>query len=809
MAKLGFSWLDVKIGLRMLVKHPGLSVVAVFALAVGIPVGLAPTHLVNAIEAPPPIDESDRVQVLRNIDLVNSVVRPGSLYDFMLWREELTSFDVLGASIDAVYNLISEDGRAAPVEGVEVTASMFDILRVAPLHGRTLIAADEAIGAPAVVVIGHDTWRARFGSDVDVVGQTIKIAGVERTVVGVMPPEFSYPWLDQVWVPLRAHALTDDHGHKRRLRVFGRLSDGVSPEEAEVELTTLGRRMVVDLPETHERLRLQVVPFAIGVNLLPRGGLRALPPFYLVQILTILMLVFPCANIGMLVLARTATRSGELAVRTALGASRSRLVLQLFTEALVLAVLAAGLGLLIADRIVSRVGTVGWVHLGVTPHTVSLALALAVFSAAVAGVVPALKVTGRHVHQDLQHVAAGRSGIRFGGMSSALIVADVALAVAIIGASVGVWGVDRSGGMGIQTQQFLSAELRIPRIDIETDEGAISGTEATRLAAAQEALVSRLAAEPGVGGVAVASVLPGMDHPVQRIEVEGEAERRLVRNASVDVNFFAALEQPILSGRGFDEADLGEVRSAVIVNTNFVERVLGGAYPLGKRVRPWNRTQEGPWYEIVGVVGHLGMLATATEEDAGIYYPLAAGEIHPVPFAIRVGDDPAAFTPRLRELAGEADPTAVIAAPVVLSEVLSMQVLLLGWLRTYFLVVIGILLTISTMAIYALMSFTVAKRTREIGIRVALGAQWRSVAATIAKRAMVQLGIGALVGTVVAALLLALLENVAGQIPTGSPVLVASLVTVAVAVLIGALACIAPTMRALRIAPTEALREGA
>ena len=165
--KMGFPWLDVKIGLRMLVKHPGLSLVAVFALAVGIPVGVAPTRFVNAHEAPPPVDESDRIQVLRSIDLVNSVVRPGSLYDFILWRETLTSFESLGASMGAVYNVISEDGRAAPIEGAEVTASMFDILRVAPLRGRTLIAADEVVGAPPVVVVGHDVWQSRLGSDLD------------------------------------------------------------------------------------------------------------------------------------------------------------------------------------------------------------------------------------------------------------------------------------------------------------------------------------------------------------------------------------------------------------------------------------------------------------------------------------------------------------------------------------------------------------------------------------------------------------------------------------------------------------------
>jgi len=395
-------------------------------------------------------------------------------------------------------------------------------------------------------------------------------------------------------------------------------------------------------------------------------------------------------------------------------------------------------------------------------------------------------------------------------MSSALIVVDVALAVAILGVSVGIWGDGRRSGMGIQTDQFLSAELRIPRVDAEADANALGQSEAFRLAATQEALVRRLAAEPGVGGIAVASVLPGMDHPNRWVEVEGDVPRQKVRIARVDVGFFDALEQPILRGRGFHQDDLGEKRSVVIVNANFVDQVLGGRNPLGRRIRRWSRTEDnGPWYEIVGVVGHLGMFANDAERDAGVYYPLAPGEIYPVPFAIRVGDDPGSFTPRLRTLAAEADPTAIIWAPVALDEVFNFQVTVERLVRSYAIVLIGILLTIATLAIYALMSFTVAQRTKEIGIRIALGAGWRSIVSAIARRAMVQLGVGALVGMTIAAFLLHVLTTKLGQNSIGSPVFIASLGTVCAVGLIGSVACIAPTLRALRIAPTEALSEEA
>ena len=807
-SRLSVSWLDVKLGLRILVKHPGVTVVAVFALAVGIPVGLAPTHFVNALEAPPTFAENERIVVLRNTDVRSSVVRPTALFDFRLWQTELRSYQRLGATIDGVYNLISEDGGAGPVEGVEASAAFFQMLGVPPVRGRGLVPADEAANAPPVAVISHALWQARFAADPDVIGRVVRVEGVQRTVVGVMPEGFGYPWLDQIWLPLQGTALTDDHSDQRLLRVFGQLADGVSAERAELELTTVGQRMAADLPEAHAQLRPQVVPFTIGVHRLPKGGVRSFPAFYVVQVLALVMLAFPCASIGMLILARTAARSSELAVRTALGASRTRIILQLFMESLVLAILGASVGLLLADRLAAGVALSAVIDLGVTPSTMLWALGLAVFSAGVAGVVPALKVTGRGIQQNIQRAAAGDSGIRFGAMSSALIVTDVAFAVVILGASVGFWGVARDAGMGIETDQFLSAELRIPRVEVGADDPASARGQSERLAITQEALVRRLALEPGIGGVALASVLPGMDHPVSPFEVEGRPDdgTSIARTAQVDIGFFEALEQPILMGRGFDARDIGENRSTVIVNSTFVDLVLGGENPLGRRVRRRIRRDEyGPWFEIVGVVGHLGMFATASERDSGVYFPLAPGELHPIPFAIRVGEDPASFSRRLTELAGEVDATAVISTPVVLSEVLSAQTALLGWGRKYLILVIGILLSISTMAIYALMSFTVARRTREIGIRIALGAGWRGVVLAIVRRALLQLGAGAFFGLLIALGVLHGLRNALGQVPMDSPFLVASGATIGVVLIIGTLACIAPTLRALRIAPTEAL----
>jgi len=272
--KLGISWLDVKLGLRMLVKQPGLTLVAVFALAVGIPIGLAPSHAARAFETLPPYAGPHELQVLTNFNVETSRRESPSLYDFVQWREPLSTFEALGATTrGATYNVLSENGRAAPVLGAEVTASIFDIVQVPPLLGRTLVSGDEIIGAPDVVVIGYDLWQSRLEGDPDVIGRAIRIGGVPREVVGVMPESFLFPVQDHLWLPLRGSALTDDHGQGMPLTVFGRLSDGVSWQEAEAELRAVGGRMAAELPETHARLRHEVVPLTLGVFGFGRDGM--------------------------------------------------------------------------------------------------------------------------------------------------------------------------------------------------------------------------------------------------------------------------------------------------------------------------------------------------------------------------------------------------------------------------------------------------------------------------------------------------------------------------------------------------------
>lgn len=825
----GISWLDVKLGIRMLLKYPGLTAVAVFALAVGIPIGLAPSHAARVLQAPPPFQDADELMVVKSYDRAASLWIGSTWDDYSRWQDRLSTFSVLGAMTRGEsFNLIADDGRVTPVRGVEVTASVFEALRVAPLLGRPFRASDEVPGSSPVVIVGFDVWQTRLVGDPDVIGRTLRVGGTQHTVIGVMPRGFRFPIQDQIWLPLQAPvvatppagtAMSPESG---RYTVFGRLAEGVSEEEARAEVVAVGALARLDDPTMAARLLPDVVPFTIGLFGAGRGGLQAEGGFFAFQMLALLVLLVAGANIAMLVFARTATRFGEVAVRTALGASRLRVVSQLFTEALVLSVTAAGVGLFLADQIAARrLGWLSealpyWIDPGVTPGTVAWALGLAVASATVVGVVPALKFTGRSVQQNIQRSAAGRSGVRFGGISSALIVADVTLAVAAVGLAVGLSDglTNVEDGMGISSGEYLFAELELPRGGtVGSDSHGLPADRSVRIAELHRGILARLKVESGVEAAVVASHLPGMDHTRSRIEVDGvpapAGGALRAFQARVDVEYFQGLSQEARSGRLFDLGDLGDDRSTVVVNSSFVESVLGGRNAIGQRFRYLDSSEDpaSDWYEIVGVVGHLGMFAWHPPGDAGIYHAAAPGEVHPVRLGIRAGGDPELFIPRLRSLAAEVDPSAVITEATPLNEVFSFNTDMISWIQLGAMTLIGILLALAASGTYALMSFTVAERTREIGIRTAMGAPRIRVFTTIARRALLQVGSGVLLGMPIAGWMLAQFKD-GGRIPTHSPLLLTLLLGAGVMLAIGSMACIAPTLRALRIRPIEALRSG-
>ena len=812
LAQFRFSWIDVKVALRLLRKHPMLNLAAIFALAVGIPVGVAPSHVARALEAPLPGDAENQVRAIRHWVPLTSAVAPTWDDDFTFWAQTLRSFSSLGAFRTSSYNVASADGRAAPASGAQLSSSVFQMLGARPLLGRVLEAGDFADGAPDVVVIGHSLWSSRFGQDPALLGRSIRIGRNLHVVVGVMPDGFAFPTNEALWLPLR---LTSVGGLRERMRVqvLGRLADGVSAQQAQAELSSQGQPPPSSAASANEageraRLRAEVVPFGLLYLGLPAGGLASLPEFRYVQALMFVLLLVACGNVAMLVFARTATRLRELAIRTALGASRGRIVSQIFVETLLLAVIAAGVGVLGFDWVVDRVNLAGlagqsalpyWLSLGLTRETALSAVGFATISATVAGVLPAILITGRGISQNIR----GGSRVRFGRLTGALVVADIAVSVAAVGMAFAVSGHATdlqvaNRATGIRASEYLALEFRQPN-------GMRTAT--------QHELVAALEREPGVKSVAVGDVLPRMEHPSRPYELGGverapNAPLKWTRLAHVDVDFFQALGTPILTGRGFVRTDTEEGARVAIVNTAFVKRALDGRDPIGRRVRfpTLSRTGNAPWYEIVGVVGPLGVNVMNADRGEAVYLPAASGTLNPMQVAVHTVMPPARLTDRVRELAMAVDPDLVMGRASVLSDVRQGDWYLVMGLAAGLLVLVGVLIALATSGLYAMLSLSVTERTREIGIRAALGASHRSLLTTILKRSLVQIGLGAVIGLPIAARSVFELTGTpdgGGSVPQSMAVALG--LSAGIVLFVGLSSCLVPTRRILAIQANEAM----
>jgi predicted permease len=819
---LGMSLLDVKLGLRMLVKHPGLTLVAVFALALGIPASLAPFHFFSVFEADLPFEGGERIVGLRYREVDGLDQRRGSAFEYQLWRDRLAGVEELGAARMDRYNVLV-GGRASPLPGAEMTASGFRITGIPPLLGRPLLDADEEPGGPDVVVIGYDVWRSLFARDPEVVGRTMLVAGEPRTIVGVMPEGFLFPEHQQLWLPLRTG--TPAEPTLEELLIFGRLAQGVTEQRVLAQMESIHRSLVERFPDLLGDRRPQVVHYLALVNGNPSTGdaIRIGGPL---QLLALLLLAVACGNVGTLILARTATRTGELAVRTALGASRARIVGQLFAESLVLALVATGVGLGFAAYVTARFGAAiaswedlpFWFDFGLSRGTVLLALGLSLFCAVAAGVGPALKATAGGIQGSLQRAAASRSGVRFGGLTSALIVAEIALGVACLftGGMTFLLLPHADAPMEIPTERFLAADLRVP--PVSGAPGSEEGAEAhrARVSTVHTELVERLSAEVGVRGVALTRRVPGAGHPSVRIEVEGgegggDGLGHRVLLGQVGVGFFEGVGAPVLEGRGFREDDLEvyarEGDAPVIVNTAFVDRVFRGENPIGQRIRYVVRggNEPGRWYQVVGVVPPLGMSTISGVVDGGgLYQPIAPGALERVSILLRVDGDPTAWTPRLRATLAAIDPAALVERAMPLGEVVDGDRVAIRWVLLAIGVVAGISIVLSIAGLYALMSFTVAQRTREIGVRSALGADTGRIVAVIAKRAVLQLLAGAAVGVAGG---LTFVSLAAPEFFTWVESEAAVLLWAAgIVLVVGLLACVVPVRRGLGLQPMEALR---
>jgi putative ABC transport system permease protein len=823
-------WLDVKLGVRILIKYPGLALVGVFGIAVAVAIAAGGFSVIysNFLAPALPLEEGDRVVSIEIWDSAANKPEPRILRDYQVWREGLKSIREIGAFRTVTANLIAPGAQTESVRVASMSASGFRVARVRPLMGRTFVEDDEREGAPSVVVIGEDVWRNRFAGDPAILGRIIQLGAARLSIVGVMPANFAFPVNHRFWVPLRAGSTLPEPRTGPDLMVFGRLAPGATLESAQTELASIGRRTTQEFPEIYSQLRPQVMPYTN-----PFVGLRETRDatgLLMMNLVTTMLLVAVCLNVAILVYTRTAMRQAEISVRTALGASRGRIVAQLFIEAFVLSAVGAVAGVAIAALGLRQLAAATldiaadlpfWMSFQLSPAAVLYAGVLSVLGAAIVGVVPALKATRRGVQTGTRITGTSGPGMRLGGTWTMLVVAQVAFAVMLLPAAVfNAWKNLRAEMVdpGFAAKEFLTAQLGMDDAQ-GMDAAAADPRDVTRRYAGRQAeLMRRLEAEPRVSSATFAMAIPG-DEPVAFIETPSGSPVR-IRFNRVDVHFFRSFDVPMLAGRGFEPADVAPAGAdtakpreggAVVVNQSFALQIFGGD-ALGRRIRyaDGNRgdatqnVESGRTYEIVGIVRDFpaGVSPGMNDSQLRLYHPVAAGHVQPVTMAVRVrGGAPSTFARRLSEVAAAVDPDLQLRNILSLDEALRRE----QWIRRLEAAVLGgvslSVLLLSSAGIYALMSFTVSQRRKEIGIRIALGADRKRIIASIFSRALGQLAVGAALGVAVAAAL-----ERGNNLMQGNAVVVLSLVALFM-MAVGFVAALGPARRGLRIEPTEALRE--
>lgn len=797
-----FSWPEVRIAARRMKRQPVLTTTAVVALAVGI--GLATvgfTFLDTMVYGRLPYPDGDRfVRITAYREPMGERV-PVGLDRYRVFAARADRLTHLGAIDGARFNVaFGNDGSDVELlTGAWITPASFAVLPTVPVLGRLLTPSDGAPSAAPVVVLRQSLWQRRFGGRPEALGATLRIAGVDRTIVGVLPDDFGFPNAGEVWLPLTLASI-DGVASSRNSAVglFGVLAPDATTAEAQEQLTTLSAGVGTERRDADE-VRIVVRGFTA-----PPEGVDAMMVAFVVVLVTVLLVI--AANVANLILVRTTARSHEMAIRAALGAGRLRLVRQVAVEVLLMGAVAAVLGTAGAGPLLRYIGQSVedlpfWIVIEPGLATVGFVVALTLLATVVAGVIPALRTTRGDPAAALRTAGPGAM-TAIGRAGKAMITVEVTLSVALLSvAIIMARGLDAlvHPALGLPERQILVAWANLaPSPDS-------NARHSTRLRAIIQA-VSRV---EGVRAVGAGSTVPGLSPAPLPIEIEGvdgESNDPLPAPvAEVSPEFFAPYGELRTTGRLIRQADLlPGAQPVAIVTEPFAEKFLGARSPIGRRLRvaTGHGEEEAPWREIVGVVPDLGLSVGDPELAAGVYVP--GDTLEGFYLAIRAVGDPMRLLGPVRDAATKADPNLWLRHGTLLEDVGGENVTFLAATSGSLTTVGLVALLLSLAGVYAIMSLAVTSRTREIGLRVALGATRGQVLAHIFASAVWYLGLGAVSGAGLGALLLQARGIFTFRLEAPGPWIFGSVVgLVAVA---GLVACWVPARRVLDIRPMEALK---
>jgi putative ABC transport system permease protein len=807
---LGTVWHDARYAVRTFLKSPGFTAVALLALALGIGANTAIFSVVNAVLLRSlPYRDADRLAVVwetnRQRGYRRNVMSPAN---FVELRTQAQSFEGLSAFYDWRFNLT---GAGEPVEvPVQVTtADLFDVLGARAALGRTYTVEEVRAGREDLAVLSHGFWLSRFGGAHDVVGKTVALNGEPVEIVGVMPPEFRWFVKENsrggkpasMWVPTRLNP----QGRGRYLSAVGRLKPGVSPEQASAELDTIAARLEQQSPQFNAAQGLALVPVREQLA----GELRT--PLMILLGAVGFVLLIACANVANLLLARAAVRSKEIAVRAALGAARSRIIRQLLTESLLLALAGGLLGLLLAawgvDALValSPPNLIGEGEVRVSLPVLGFTFGVALLTGVVFGLMPALEASRFDANEALKESGRGTTGGPRGRrLRGAFVVAQVALAlVLLVGAGLLIRSFARlqSVDPGFDPENLLTMRVDLPATKYKEDAQIVSFyRQATE----------RLAALPGVRSATAINYLPFYSGLGARtgFVIEGRPAPRPGEEPSTDVrvtdeNYFRTLNIPVIRGRTFTPQEAAEKRPVVVISETLARRHFPGEDPVGKRIAV-EMEPNPPMCEIIGVVGDVRYDKLDGELYPMVYETPAQLTYPAMTFVVRTQGDPLALAAAARREVQAIDSDLPLADVRTLRSWMGESVARTRFGTLLLTVFAAVALLLAAVGIYGVMSYSVAQRTHEIGIRMAMGAQRRDVVRLVVGQGLLLTAVGVALGAAGAFGLTRLMTGLLYGVTATDPATfgVVALVLSAAALL----ACYLPARRAAKVDPMVALR---
>ena len=800
---------DLRSGVRMLVKYPTLSIVAVLTLGLGIGLSTTVFCVVNGgLFKGLPFPQADRiVAVVATNHAQNQPQQPISVQDFVVWRERQTSFEKIGQYGFLPINLSTEEGRPERFSGGLLSVAAFEALGVLPLHGRGFREGDDRPGADPVVLLGYDLWRDRYGSSTQIIGKPIRANGVQRTVIGVMPARFAFPIRESLWTPLALEPTAKPRGQGPSYQVIARLRSNTSIDQAKAQAATIAAQLEQEFPETNRGIGGDVTPYARTIL-----GPEIYGLLYTMLGAGIGVLLIACVNVSNLLVARASLRRREVAVRIALGAGRSRVVRQHLTEVLVLATAGGAIGILLSvlgmrwfTDALSINPPPFWITFDLDYRVMLFVSGLILLASVFAGTLPALHAARVSAGAALKDDSRGSTSARLGTFSSGLVVAELAVSCGLlIAAGLMIKSVVQLNTvrMPFTIDNVLTARVDLPRATYPDSAASIRFFER---------LLPRLQEVPGVESATLSDGLPAAGNGVIPVQIEGKAYPKstdypLAREGIVTAGFFETFQSPVLQGREFTRADAAASQPVAIINESFARKHFPGVDPIGHQIKRIRPTVSEPWLTIVGMVPDLIMegIGNNNASPSGYYIPIAQSDVaNGVRIAVRTRGEPGAMTALLREAVMALDPDLAIYEISTLRRVIDRQTSFYTVFGTFFMAFGLCALLLAAAGLYGVMSFAVTQRTREMGVRSALGAQGTQLVLLVMRKSILQLAVGLVLGLGLALAASGALQPVLYHVdPRDSVVFAAVLATLATASLV---ASFLPARRVTRIDPVLAL----